>query len=32
MPASRCNVGSYLKLRYGLGDKTVANFTVLQNN
>jgi hypothetical protein len=26
------NVGDYLKLRYALGDKTIANFTVLQNN
>lgn len=26
------NVGDYIKLRYGLGDKTIANFTVLQNN
>ncbi|MGD0474385.1 MAG: TonB-dependent receptor [Candidatus Velthaea sp.] len=26
------NVGDYVKLRYGLGDKTIANFTVLQNN
>jgi len=26
------NVGDYIKLRYGLGDKTILNFTVLQNN
>jgi hypothetical protein len=26
------NVGDYIKLRYGLGDKTIVNFTVLQNN
>jgi hypothetical protein len=26
------NAGDFLKLRYGLGDKTTLNFTVLQNN
>jgi hypothetical protein len=26
------NVGNFLKLRYGLGDRTTLNFTALQNN